>query len=104
MNRKAKRNKYKKEKAKLESTIRMLMLRNAFCDNAEKKEVVTLSAFEARSFNDVCCVLEPSQIKEYKRVEICKQFAHTIMNNFSLVKQTEDELGIRYDIQILKQS
>lgn len=104
MNRKAKRNKYKKEKAKLESTIRMLMLRNAFCDNAEKKEVVTLSAFEARSFNDVCCVLEPSQIKEYKRVEICRQFAQTIMNNFSLVKQTEDELGVRYDIQILKQS
>jgi len=104
MNRKAKRNKYKREKAKLEATIKMLTLRNAFCDNAEKKEVVTLSAFEARSFNDVCCVLEPSQIKEYKRVEICRQFAQTIMNNFSLVKQTEDELGIRYDIQIVRQS
>ena len=53
MNRKAKRNKYRREKAKLEGIIEMLTFRNAFCDNAEKREVVTLSVFEARSFTEM---------------------------------------------------
>jgi len=104
MNRKAKRNKYRREKAKLEGIIEMLTFRNAFCDNAEKKEVVTLSAFEARSFTDAYSVLEPSQIKEYKKQEICKQFAQTILSNFDFVKKTETDCGTKYDIMIVKQS
>ena len=102
MNRRAKRNKYRREKAKFEETIRMLTLRNAFCDNAEKREVVTLSVFEVRSFTDVCSILEPQQIKEYKKREICKQFAQTILNNFDFVKKTESDCGTRYDIMIVK--
>ena len=104
MNRRAKRNKYRREKAKLESTIKMLSVRKAFCDNAEKKEVVTLSAFRARSFIDVQSVLDPSQMEEYERHEICKQFAQTILNNFNLVKKTESDCGTRYDIMIVRQN
>lgn len=104
MNRKAKRNKYRREKAKLESTIEWLTLRNAFCGNAQKKEIVTLSAFEARSFTDAYSVLESPQIKEYKKQEICKQFAQTILNNFDFVKKTESDCGTRYDIMIVRQN
>ena len=102
MNRRAKRNKYRREKAKLENTIEMLTLRNAFCDNAEKKDIVTLSAFEARSFTDAYSVLEPPQIKEYKKQEICKQFAQTILNNFDFVRKTESDCGIGYDLMVVK--
>jgi hypothetical protein len=101
MNRRAKRNKYRREKAKLENTIEMLTLRNAFCD-AQKKDIVTLSAFEARSFTDAYSVLEPPQIKEYKKQDICKQFAQTILNNFDFVRKTESDCGIRYDLMVVK--
>lgn len=104
MNRKAKRNKYKREKAKLEATIKMLTLRNAFCDSAERREIITLSAFKARPFVDVQSVLGPSQMKEYERHEICSQLSQAILNNFDLVKKTESDCGTRYDIQIVKQS
>lgn len=104
MNRRAKRNKYRREKAKLESTIKMLTVRNAFCDNAEKREVVTLSAFMAHSFIDTQSVLGPSQMEEYEKHEICSQFTQTILNNFDLVKKTETDCGTRYDIMIVRQN
>ena len=102
MNRRAKRNKYRKEKAKLENTIKMLTLRNAFCDNAERKDIVTLSIYKEKILLENT-KLSAEDIKNYKTYQMCYELAKTFAEHPELMKRTENENGIRFDIQIVKQ-
>lgn len=105
MNRKAKRNKYKKLQRELEAEIKSYKLRqvaDAF-DRANSKtsKIRLLSCF--REMPDFEQTYNPKFIKEYYKEDVVRQLAEEILKRNELMKITDTGYGYRYDILVVEQ-
>lgn len=103
MNRKAKRNKYKKLQRELEAEIRSYKLRkmaDAFCDSSKTVKIRQLSCFKELSGFDQMRI--PEYAKEHYRIDIARQLAEEILKHNELLKITDTGFGYRYDIKVLE--
>ena len=100
MNRKAKRNKYKKLQRELERKIAFFDSRRAIegCFSTELK-TQTLSCFKPI---EEYSRLPPNVIKEYYEKEVSKQIAEEILKHKEFYKVTDTGFGYRYDLTIVK--
>ena len=105
MNRKAKRNKYKKLQRELEKEIKSYkgrQMADAFCKaNSRASKIRQLSCFREMMFMDQ--TYNPEFIKEYYKKDIVRQLAEEILKHNELMKITATGYGYRYDILVVEQ-
>lgn len=105
MNRKAKRNKYKKLQRELKKEIESYKCRQ-FADafdraNSTVQKIRMLSCF--REMPDLELALVPYGIKDYSKKEVVHQLAEEILKHNELMKITDTGYGYRYDILVVEQ-
>ena len=100
MNRRAKRNKYKKLQRELESKIEMFNARSRFehCFSKEVK-IQQISCFKPI---EEYSRLPADTIKEYYKKEIAFQMAEEILKHPEFFKLTDTGFGYKYDLSIVK--
>lgn len=100
MNRRTKRNKYRKLQKKLENTIaffeRLPYIENCF---KEKKEIKVLSCFESV---DKYLGVPEDVAKNLSKNEVARQFAEEITKHPELIRKTDLGFGIRYDLFVVE--
>ena len=105
MNRKAKRNKYKKltsEYIILKKDFDNFKEFKAFQENCNKREVTTISAMLIdNSFLNSQCILPEDTVKELREKEMIKNLCENLISNMQLFRTTKTEIGIKYDLQIV---
>lgn len=105
MNRKAKRNKYKKLQRELEAEIKSYKCRqvaDAF-DRANSKvqKIRQLSCFREMLMTDQAIV--PDYLEENYKKDVVRQLAEEILKHNELMKITDTGYGYRYDILVVEQ-
>lgn len=105
MNRKAKRNKYKKLQRELEVEIKSYKCKqvaDAF-DRANSKlqKIRQLSCFREMLMADQAIV--PDSLKENYKKDVVRQLAEEILKHNELMKITDTGYGYRYDILVVEQ-
>jgi hypothetical protein len=105
MNRKAKRNKYKKLQRELEKEIQSYktwQMADAF-DRANSKasKIRQLSCF--REMLDLEQVVAPELRKDNYKKDVVRQLAEEILKHNELMKITDCGYGYRYDILVVEQ-
>ena len=100
MNRRAKRNKYKKLQRELERKIEMFNARSRFehCFSKDVK-IQQISCFKPI---EEYTRLPADTIKEYYKKEIAFQMAEEILKHPDFFKLTDTGFGYRYDLSIVK--
>ena len=100
MNRRAKRNKYKKLQRELERKIEMFNARSRFehCFSKDVK-IQQISCFKPI---EEYSRLPADTIKEYYKKEIAFQMAEEILKHPEFFKLTDTGFGYRYDLSIVK--
>jgi len=105
MNRKAKRNKYKKLQRELETEIKSYKLRqvaDAFARaNSKTSKVRQLSCFREMMWIDQ--TYNPEVIKADYKKDVVRQLAEEILKHNELMKITDTGYGYRYDILVVEQ-
>lgn len=100
MNRRAKRNKYKKLQRELERRIEMFNARSRFehCFSKDVK-IQQISCFKPI---EEYSRLPADTIKEYYKKEIAFQMTEEILKHPDFFKLTDTGFGYRYDLSIVK--
>lgn len=100
MNRRAKRNKYKKLQRELERKIEMFNARSRFehCFSKDVK-IQQISCFKPI---EEYSRLPADTIKEYYKKEIAFQMAEEILKHPDFFKLTDTGFGYKYDLSIVK--
>ena len=105
MNRKAKRNKYKRLKTDyiiLEKDFDNFMALKAFQENCNKRETITISTMLIdNSFLNSQCILPENTKKELREKEMMKNLCENLITNKQLFRTTKTEIGTKYDLQIV---
>lgn len=105
MNRKAKRNKYKKLQRALQSEIKSYKCRqvaDAFTKaNSIERKIRMLSCY--RDMLDLEQAIVPEYLKEKLQADVVKQLAEEILKHNELLKITDCDSGYRYDILVVEQ-
>lgn len=105
MNRKAKRNKYKKLCRELESKIKLykyiLSKRGLDVINSKTNKIRLLTCF--REMPDLDQALVPYGIKENYKKDVVHQLAEEILKRNELMKITDTGYGYRYEILVVEQ-
>lgn len=105
MNRKAKRNKYKKLQRELKKEIESYKCRqvaDAFNRaNSKVQKIRQLSCF--REMPDLEQTFVPYGIKENYKKDVVRQLAEEILKRNELMKITDTGYGYRYDILVVEQ-
>lgn len=105
MNRRAKRNKYKKLQRELETKIKSYKLwqaADAFGRaNSKTSKIRQLSCFREMMFMDQ--TYNPESIKENYKKDVVRQLAEEILKHNELMKITDTGYGYRYDILVVEQ-
>lgn len=105
MNRRAKRNKYKKLQRELETEIKFYkgrQMADAFNRaNSRAYKIQLLSCFREMRFMDQA--YNPEFIKENYKKDVVRQLAGEILKRNELMKITDTGYGYRYDILVVEQ-
>lgn len=103
MNRKAKRNKYRKLQRELERKIddynRVINL-HSFAESCRKE--VKIQQISCMKLIEEYSRLPPNVLKEYYEKEIAHQMAEEILKHPEFYKITDTGYGYRYDLSIVK--
>lgn len=105
MNRKAKRNKYKKLKTEyinLEKDYDRFKAFKAFQENCTRREITTISTMLIdNSVLDSHCILPEDTVKEMREKEMIKNLCENLISNMQLFRTTKTEIGTKYDLQVV---
>lgn len=105
MNRKAKRNKYKKLNIKyrlLNQEFENYRKKEAFIESQKQRETITFSSMLfSEDVVTARCVLGEDKVFELRQHELVKSVAANLASNIQLFKQIPCDIGIRYDLQIV---
>lgn len=105
MNRKAKRNKYKKLQRELEKEIKSYKRRQV-ADAFDRANSRVSKIQQLSCFREMMCVdqtYNPEFIKENYKKDVVRQLAEEILKRNELMKITDTGYGYRYDILVVEQ-
>ena len=105
MNRKAKRNKYKKLQRELEREIGFYKRQrfvDAFRENSVELKTQRIFCFRPMEADSKYINLPPEVIKEYHRKEVAQQIAEEILKHKEFFSIEDLGFGYRYDLEIVK--
>jgi hypothetical protein len=101
MNRRAKRNKYRRLQKELEKKYEAAIALAHFSKNANKKEIKVQQISCLKLIEDYS-VIPVGEIKELYRKEIAQQIAEEILKHKDYFTITDTGYGYRYDLSIVK--
>ena len=103
MNRKAKRNKFKKLQRKLQNEIDFLKRKqqiDAFVENSQRREIRTVSVMYNPMVSDrFLGNITPDE----NIIRVAHRMAEEILKHKEFIKVTDTGYGIRYDLAIIEQ-
>ena len=103
MNRKAKRNKFKKLQRKLQNEIDFLKRKqqiDAFVENSQRREIRTVSVM----YRQMCADRFLGDITPDENIiRVAHRMAEEILKHKEFIKITDTGYGIRYDLSIIEQ-
>ena len=104
MNRKAKRNKYKRLQRELQRQIdfyKRKQVVDAFCENSQRKEIRCVSVMYNPMSNDrFIGDVAPDTYK----IIIARKMAEELLKHNEFIKCTDTGYGYRYDLLVVKQN
>lgn len=104
MNRKAKRNKYKRLQRELQSQINFWKRKqdiDAFCENSQRREIRTISVMYNPMSNDrFIGEMDPDAY----RIIIAKKMVEELLKHNEFIKCTDTGYGYKYDLVVVKQN
>ena len=104
MNRKAKRNKYKRLQRELQDQIDFYKRKkdiDAFVENSQRKEIITVSVMYNPMSNDrFIGEMDPDAY----RIIIAKKMAEELLKHNEFIKCTDTGYGYKYDLLVVKQN
>lgn len=105
MNRRAKRNKYKKqtiEYNRLKNEYESYLRREAFLKDQKQRETVTISSMLfSEDVLTTQCVLGRDKVDDLRKHELVKNIAMNLSSNMQLFKKVPCDFGTRFDLQIV---
>lgn len=103
MNRKAKRNKFKRLQRELQDQIDFYKRKkniDAFVENSQRKEIRVISVMYNPMSNDrFNCEMDPDTY----RIIIAKKMAEELLKHNKFIKCTDTGYGYRYDLLVVQQ-
>ena len=105
MNRRAKRNKYRKLQTEyniLKNDFSNYKAWVRFSENSKKLETVTISAMSFKNpFLDAQCVIPEEELNKIKEKEVAQNIVNNLLSNKHYFTITENDIGTKYDLRIV---